>query len=512
MDVGETIVYDFGDIDHHGIYRYIPRVSRIGDLYRQIEINFTDVLRDGKNEKYETTNSTDQAYIKIGDPNSTIVGVHTYIIKYKVANAIGSNFEDHDEIYWNATGSEWTIPIEKAKISVETDFGVLPNRAACFTGAAGSTQKECSVPTDPPFSPISALKTLTPGEGLTVVYGYPAGTFPKSILTKDDPVAKHNRNVALALAAIPLVGNFILAPIAFFWYLTHKRKNRFGPPAVNFDIPKDNTGKVIPPAEAGTIDTAKLERDDVVATIFDLAIRKYIRIDEAKKDKKILGIIPSGKDDYLITKLKNVDSANTPYEKTLMDALFTEGESVSLSSLKKTFYKTFEDMEKEVFESLVARGYYTKNPTVQRSLLISGAVASLFTLSVLLSLVLFYLSRKLNGRTEKGDQIDWRIDGLKLFLEKMDRNYTWQAGQLAIVEKMIPYAMALGYIEKFMQILKIVKPDYNPTWYSGQNAFYNAALFSSFNSNITTSAPSNSSGFSGGSSGGGGGGGGGGGW
>ena len=218
-----------------------------------------------------------------------------------------------------------------------------------------------------------------------MVYGYPVGTFPKSILIRQDPVATHNRNIVLALLSIPVLGNFILAPIVFVWYLTKKRKNRFGPVAVNFDIPKDGKGNIIPPAESGTIDTAKLERDDVVATIFDLAIRKYIRIDQVKSDKKILGILPKGKDDYTILRLKGTDNKNTEYEKTLIDTFFAEGESVSLSSLKKEFYKTFADMEKGVFDSLVARDYYTKNPSTQRAFLVFGGFASLFRSSAFLA-------------------------------------------------------------------------------------------------------------------------------
>jgi len=140
---------------------------------------------------------------------------------------------------------------------------------------------------------------------------------------------------------------------------------------------------------------------------------------------------------------------------------------------------------------------------------------SFFTFNLILAAVLFWLSRKLNGRTSLGDEIDFKIDGLKLFLKSMDRNYKWQAEKFYTVEQMIPYAVSLGYIDKFMEALKILKPDYNPSWYSG----YHGSFFASYaafsvaaSSNITTSAPSSSSGFSSGSSGGGGGGGGGGSW
>jgi hypothetical protein len=43
------------------------------------------------------------------------------------------------------------------------------------------------------------------------------------------------------------------------------------------------------PALAGTIDTAKLEKDDVTATIFDLAIRRYIRMEEKDTKEKAIG-------------------------------------------------------------------------------------------------------------------------------------------------------------------------------------------------------------------------------
>ena len=67
-----------------------------------------------------------------------------------------------------------------------------------------------------------------------------------------------------------------------------------------------------------------------------------------------------------------------------------------------------------------------------------------------------------------------------------------------------------------MEQLKILDPNYKPSWYSSPNhhSFYRSFVNMNYamNVNVVTSAPSSSSGFSGGSSGGGGGGGGGGSW
>lgn len=513
MQINETIEYDFGSSERHGIYRNIPLISKIGDLYRVIGIKFNSVKRDGKEEKYEITYDSKSANVKIGDPGKTISGTHNYLISYFVSNGIGSNYEDHDEIYWNVTGNDWGIPIEFAQAIIKTDFGAISIKAKCFTGKKDSKLENCSIPQNPPFNPASTESTLNPNEGLTVVYGFPLNTFAKSTLQKTPPASGFDfANFLKIYSAVALFLNFVLAPAWLLAYFKNKRKSRFGPISVNFDLPEDQTGKRIAPALAGTIDSAKLEKDDVRATIFDLAIRKYLRIEQVDKKGKFLGLGSSS--DYKLINLEKDEMDLEEFEKKLMDDIFEGGNEIFLKDVS-SFYLTFESVEKKVFDVLVNRGFYTKNPATQRGLLIFGGIASLFTLNIVLSFVLLWFARVLNGRTALGDEIDWKIDGLKLFLKQMSRNYKWQAQQLYIVEKMIPFAIALGYIDKYMDQLKIIKPDYHPSWYNGPTSFYYAspAMFNSLNSNITTSAPSSSSGFSGGgSSGGGGSGGGGGSW
>jgi hypothetical protein len=55
-------------------------------------------------------------------PDATITGSHVYKISYTVENGIGSNYQDHDEIYWNATGNEWQVPIENAGTKIDNGF------------------------------------------------------------------------------------------------------------------------------------------------------------------------------------------------------------------------------------------------------------------------------------------------------------------------------------------------------------------------------------------------------
>ncbi len=513
MSVTETINYDFENIDRHGIFRYIPLYSKVEDLYKVIKIENVEIERDGEEENFETTKSKEQIYFKIGNANKEITGKHIYKISYTVENGIGSNYETHDEIYWNATGNDWQIPIEKVSVNLTTDFGVKTNRVACFTRDSTFNAQFCTFPPQK-YNPVIATNTLNSGEGFTVVYGFPVNTFPKSILLKELSKTTGEKIAAFIfknLGIIYLIINFLIPSMILFWYKKYKNKKRFGKPSVNFEIPKDEKGERLAPALAGTIDTARLERDDIVATLFDLAIRKYIALSEIKNRKALA----PDKVTQKIIKLKEKDSSLAKFEEELYDRLFENGNEVDAKNLKKDFYKTYSDMEESVFKSLVEKKYYVKNPKVQRGFLLVIGLFALFTSNIILAGALFYLSRKLIGRTALGDELDFKIDGLKLFLKSMDRNYKWQAEKFYTVEAMIPYAMSLGYIDKFMEQLKIIKPDYNPTWFHGYSGnFYLSygSFFSSMSSNITTSAPSSSSGFSGGSSGGGGGGGGGGSW
>jgi len=514
LDITETIDYDFENLDKHGIYRYIPLYSKVGDLYRIIKIENVKIERDGEKENFEKSANKKQVYFKIGNKDRTITGQHIYKISYTVENAIGSNFPDHDEIYWNGTGDEWQVTIEKASITFDTNFSARQTGLKCFEGAKGSTDQTCLVQNNKALS----SQVLYPSYGLTAVATYPKGTFPPSYLSREIPKTFGERAAGIIFANLHIIWlllNIILPTGLILWYQKKKNKKRFGPPAVNFDIPKDEKGQRLTPALVGTIDSAKLERDDVVATLFDLAIRRYIRLEETKKPSKILGVFGKKDTDQFVTKLKVDDEKLNSFEKKLFDRLFKTGDKIDVETLKKDFYKTYQDMETEAFKVLVEKKYFVKNPKFQRGLLFVLGIIAIGTANLILGAALIYLARKLIGRTALGDEIDFKIDGLKLFLRKMDRNYKWQAKKFYTVEQMIPYAMALGYIDKFMEQLKIINPDYNPSWYHGYTGGFYASygsFFSSMNSNMTTSAPSSSSGSSGGSSGGGGGGGGGGSW
>ena len=514
MTITEKIKYDFGSDSRHGIFRFVPTFTKVGELYRVSDIQILSVKRDGQKEKYQASYNADVIEAKIGDPDKTIRSEHDYEIIYQVKNGIASNYEDHDEIYWDITGNEWDIPIERVSATIKTDFDTLPTKTICYTGPTGSKAQDCQSNINGKASVTTNTQPLGSYEGLTVVTAFPVGTFPKSTLQNSPPVLGRDLKVFLAIyGLIWILLNILVTALVWRWYQKQRNKLALGQPAVNFDIPKAD-GKVLTPLEAGIIDNAKLEQNDVMATIFDLAIKKYIKIEQIE-GKKTLGVFKS-KDDYKVVKLKEFaeDPKLELFEEILLEKLLADQSERKLSEIT-TFYQTFTRIQTNSFATLVEKGFYKKNPQAQKALFRVLGVIGLFSGQIILGPLLLYLAIKINGRTKKGDQMDHQVEGLKIFLKNMTRHYNFQAKKAITVEKYIPYAMAFGFIDQFMDQIKQIYPDYQPGWYSGHSNFYAArmGMISSMSSHMTTSAPSSSSGFSGGgSSGGGGGGGGGGSW
>src|SRR5260370_24995768 len=135
--VTEQITYDFGTDQRHGIFRVIPVQFRYNERYDRIyPIDVRSVRSDAPNAEYSVDSNGSSISIKIGNPDQTVTGVHWYQITY-LARGRRNAFADHDELYWNAVGNQWDVPIGRA--TVRGSAPVAVSRAACFAGPSGST-------------------------------------------------------------------------------------------------------------------------------------------------------------------------------------------------------------------------------------------------------------------------------------------------------------------------------------------------------------------------------------
>ena len=278
INVVENIEYDFGTEQRHGIFRDIP----VGNVYTIEHAprggNRIDVLSvtDEKGQSYQNTVSDTDGIknIKIGVPNTTITGIHTYTINYTVKNALGY-FDNYDEIYWNVTGNNWQVPIEKATATIKlpNDAKPMPDKIKCYTGFKGEAYNCETTVTDNESSTKFFQNNLQPGQGLTVAVGFEKGLVPNYVY-----VAKwyNNQNNYYKIAfGVFILGLLLLLRKIFIVYLPDIRE-KTKPIIAQFEPPAGMT-----PSETGYIhsDNYKQNNRSMAGDILYLATEGYITIE-----------------------------------------------------------------------------------------------------------------------------------------------------------------------------------------------------------------------------------------
>lgn len=163
LHVTEAIRYDFGGgaTPRHGIVRTIP-------LRRHADGDHDQVLRirhvEAAGQKVQVTSSGDETTIKIGDPAGTVSGGRSYVIGYDVPRALVARGRSA-ELYWNAIGTRWEVPISAATVTVSTPLSI--ESAACYRGAADGTAS-CADLATTATTMTAGDKGLRTGQGITV--------------------------------------------------------------------------------------------------------------------------------------------------------------------------------------------------------------------------------------------------------------------------------------------------------------------------------------------------------
>jgi uncharacterized membrane protein YgcG len=550
----ETIDVDFAELDRHGIFREIPVEYEYNDdsnrIYEVDVLSVTDAK--GATWPYERSRHGANLQLKIGDPNGTVTGAQSYVITY-VARGVLNAFTDHDELFWNVNGFDWPVPADGVAAEVSLSGGGI-EQAACYKGPAGSKTPCVHAVDDSGESVIySSDGGIRSGENLTIVAGIAKGHItpgPAPILV-DRPENWWERNCppspGAVVASIALLLGSVAALVAFWWrhgrdrvyrsvyYLNRKSAERTRPllyrdeVVVEYTPPDD-----LRPAQLGLILDERADTRDVTATIVDLAVRGYLKIEEKEKTWLF------GSTDWHLTKLKDGAGDLLPFEATVLKGLFETGDEADLSDLKNEFYKDLAVAQKELYSDAMERRWFELRPDSVRSWAAGCAIgvavagAGLVWLLgeylnaaiagvpvVLIGGMLLVASTTMSKRTAGGSEALRRTLGFRLFIETAEQRRQEFNERAHIFAEYLPYAIVFGSVDKWARVFRDL--DTSPStqsWYAGAAAFsapdFSRSLesFSSSVSGVIASTPGGSggSGFSGGSSGGGGGGGGGGSW
>lgn len=574
VQVKETIVWQFPSGEQrHGIFRNI--VVRMGwqdqqDKYRFYEL--TDVSVDspsGAPDEFRVSDTGAAAEIRIGSADLTTSGTQTYVVRYTlhhVLNPIADN--DTVEFYYNVFGANETT--QRDKVTVTVNAPVPSTDALCYRGERGATDTCEATPGAPTRYSASALG---PGEAMSVVGQYPPTAFdnPQPDVRTGDAGSEVGSDVAPAANAAAYAAG-IGAPLiaaaamgALVW--KRGRDERYadltpglspvtgtagqttttvgGKPivAVQFQPPKG-----VQPGMVGTIIDERANPIDVSATLIDLAVRGFLRIEE------IDGGGMFSRTDWTLTRLDPpVDEPLLSYEREVLEGVFKSGDVVTLSALKNTFANTLKRIQSSMYTEVVTRHWFRQSPQTQRALwqglgivlAVLGGLTLVYGVPTLTSMfgeafdggialgiglilaggITWFLGGKMAAKTAEGSAILAQSLGFKEYLT------TAEAGQIAFEEasnifsRYLPYAVVFGVADRwaktFAEVAKAAEAAGQtlimPTWYiySG-HAFPDFTSiangvdsFSTTSTGTFTSTPgsSGSSGFGGGGFSGGGGGG-----
>jgi uncharacterized membrane protein YgcG len=553
-DFTETIVYDFGSTpDRHGILRDLRLTQPCNEQWRRVypisQVKVTSP--SGAPTGVKTDESDGVTTLKIGDADTNVHGVQTYVVQYHLAGVI-NGYADHDELYWNAIGPGWNVMVWNGVVHV--DGPTDPRRITCFSGAVGSTSSCDAASVNDGVAGFQE-QTIGPSSALTVAVAYPKGAFtatPRYFEERWSLDRAFSRN-ALTVGGAGVLLALVVGGVAAITYSVGRDRRAVGSPTDVAFAPAGTPGvrvglldrdstpvdfappDGIRPAQMALIRNERVEHRDVAATIVDLAVRGYVRIEESGGTKR--------RPDYQLVLLKQQDASLLPYENTLLASLFMGGSEVVLSSLEDTFATKLQAVTSMVLDDGVERGWFAKRPdkVVLRwralgfLLMLAGgallAAAIVWTKLGLLpipivigGLLIWVLARRFPARTAAGTGMRRRAEGFERFMRDSEAPRAQWAEHRNIFSEYLAYAVVLGIATKWAKTFEPLGAEAMAgasAWYVGSQPFSADSFgratdnFASVASSTLSSVPqssSGSSGFSGGSSGGGGGGGGGGSW
>jgi uncharacterized protein (TIGR04222 family) len=527
LDVSETITARFVG-SYNGLYRTIPI------KYRNAQgLNWTlgvslQSARDDRGRDLRTETSREGANIKYkvwipGAVNAT----RTLVLRYHATNGLRF-FDEHDELYWNVTGDQWELPIEAVTAEITLPAGATGVHAIAFNGIYGSTARDGRVTVDGPVLQIVMPRPLEYHEGLTAVVGWDKGLVTAPTVS--------DRALETATSNWPLLIPIPVFLLAFWRWQRSGRDPRRRPIAVQYEPPAR-----VSPAEAGTLLDNSADMRDITATLVDLAVRGYLRIEE-QQNPKLLGLFGGGTS-YTLHRLKTADGL-APHEQAVFGGIFSlHGDHVRLDELKDEFYRQLSPIRDAIFTQLKGSGFYQNRPdkvkqtwfgfTVGVALLIGVGGTYLSTLTqltpvpfviaaVVSAIIVAIFAQIMPARTEAGTRALEHVLGFEEFLRRVESDNLKPIilDHPEMFDKYLPYAMAFGVERQFARAFEGIYTE-PPQWYVGPSVMnFNVGHFSTSMSHLSTVAAttmsstprsSSGSGFGGGGSSGGGGGGGGGG-
>ena len=411
--------------------------------------------------------------------NSSAENTRTVVIEYDLIGAIRV-YEDLDpanqQLRWVAIDSDVTeiAPIRSSTVTVTLPETVDPEQTVAqpddvetdgqvFTWTRSDLENGDRLEVNLQFPPITSATV-------------PAWQASDDAAREAAQEAEERSAVAgtlfLGAGLLLLIGGSLL--LVGIWY-ARGRDPEVGLVADVVPEPPDD----LRPGAAGTLLDEETHPRDVIATIFDLARRGVIRMDE----KETEGFFGFGKRTTHTLTLLNHELDLTGYEQVLLDAIFgthaVDGMEVSMGTVQQAFAQREQQVHNGFYDELVEHGYFDASPekTRQRArilafigpvlaaiviilvIVFAGASSGFIILPILAAIALFVIGNKvathLPRKTLKGAEAAAKWSAFKRYLEDIEQHENLDEAK-QIFDRYLPYATAFGledsWIRKFSQV------------------------------------------------------------
>ena len=276
LTVNEVIDYEFDGAAKHGIYRDIPLRSKKNgvDIYKSY-IKMNSIKRNGFSEEYSTKLFDEGIRYRVGSADRFVEnGINRYEFNYVIYNAV---FEKNGiyQVYFNAIGQFWQVPIEKAVVNVRFGNGkpVLENEISqldVFTGEYGQSGKDYITNLNNGTVEIKTNKVLEAYNGLSFRLNLKTDNISPTFWDK----------LQTLYYAYPLiaVGPLVIILLAIYGFITWYVFGRdVGKKAIvpEFNIPKD-----ISAMYAAYINGERGPKEILTIGVLSLLSKSYIEADD----------------------------------------------------------------------------------------------------------------------------------------------------------------------------------------------------------------------------------------
>jgi uncharacterized membrane protein YgcG len=565
--VSETIrVRAEGRNIRRGIYREFP-TTYPGKDGRQVIVGFAfeTATRDGRAEPWRAEAVGNGVRIYLGSASVILPpGEHTYEIVYRTDRQMGF-FADHDELYWNVTGSGWSFPIDKAAATVQLPPEIPEDeiRVEAYTGHQGAQGRDYTAQVIAGEPHFEVTRRLNPREGLTIVVMWPKGFITAAVenaipatptnsaspgydFEKDAGSASSGSdgrspaekflNVNLPHDSRPVMFGFMgLALVLAYYYFVWDKIGRDPPGRViipEYEMPDKQSA-----ASMRYLLRMGYDNECFAACVLSLAVKGYLRIEQSE------GILGFGRKYTLIKETSGSQKPLSLDERNLLESLFAGGSRLELEQENHRRVRSARSAHQGALKSQYSSTFFQINNGWHLLGIVLSLVAGAFALSwpgaadlwpqwylatplgwlTILTVILGLVANGVFGKLLKAPTVVGQaamdhIRGFKAYLEVAESEDLKRINAppppkmtSQLYEAYLPAALALDveqrWAEKFARVLDIEEPNYHPAWYVGSG--WNPARVAGFTSGLgssLSSAISSSSQAPGSKSGGGGGG------